>query len=64
VGEGENYIPVTGTHSVRGDLREVWLSPHQPGRIVLTVYAGSKPIAVVIPIDELRRRLDQIEARH
>jgi hypothetical protein len=61
--EGANYIPVPGTTSVRGDPREVWLCAGQPGRVVITVYAGKKPIEVVVPIGELRKRLEQVEQR-
>jgi hypothetical protein len=59
--EAENSIEVAGTTSVRGEPRRVYITRGQPGRIVLTVYAGKKPVDVVIPIRELNeaiRRLD------
>lgn len=61
--EGENHIEVAGTASVKGNRRRVYLTRGQPGRVVMTVYAGTKPIDVVIPIRELRERLDEIERR-
>jgi hypothetical protein len=54
-------IEVVGTTSVKGNSRTVHLERGQPGRVVMTVCAGAKPIAVVIPIQELRNRLSEIE---
>jgi hypothetical protein len=59
--EGENQIEVTGATSVRGDPRTVYLTRGQPGRVVMTIRVGQKPIAVVLPIKELRERLAQID---
>jgi hypothetical protein len=59
--EGNHSIEVLHTTSVRGEPRRVYVTRGQPGRVVLTVYAGNRPIDVVIPIRELNeaiRRLD------
>lgn len=61
--EGENSIEVGGTSSVKGNPRRVYLTRGQPGRVVMTVYAGAKPIDVVIPIRELRDRLTELDRR-
>jgi hypothetical protein len=59
--EGKSAIPVEGTTSPKGQPREVWLTPHLRGKVVLTVYAGQKPVDVVIPIKALRDKLDEID---
>jgi hypothetical protein len=61
VAEGKNYIEVAGTTSVKGNPRRVCLTRGQPGRVVITVYIGRKPIDVVLPIPELRERLNELE---
>jgi hypothetical protein len=61
--EGPDYIEVTGTTSVKGEPRRVYLIGGQPERVVMTVYVGQKPIAVVLPIRELRDRLVELERR-
>jgi hypothetical protein len=59
--EGRAAIPVEGTTSPKGNPREVWLTPHLRGQIVLTVYAGQKPVDVVIPIRALNEAIRKLD---
>jgi hypothetical protein len=59
----DQYIEVTGTTSVKGAPRPVYLMSRQPGKVVMTILVGEKSIAVVLPIQQLRDRLDEVDRR-
>jgi hypothetical protein len=61
--EDQQYIEITGTTSVKGAPRPVYLTAGQPGRVTMTILVGEKSIVVVLPIQELRQRLDEIDRR-
>ncbi|HEX4056573.1 MAG TPA: hypothetical protein VHX86_20115 [Tepidisphaeraceae bacterium] len=54
-------LRIPNTTSVMGKPREVWVSPHLRGRVVLTIHVGDKPVSVVIPVKELHAKVDEID---
>jgi hypothetical protein len=46
--------------SVKGVVRTLNLMRGQPGRIAVTVYAGTKPNTVVVSAEELRTALGRL----
>ena len=59
--EGSCAVEVPHTTSVKGERRPVYLTRGMVGRVVLTVYAGKKPVDVVIPIRELMKAVKRVE---
>jgi hypothetical protein len=54
-------VRIPNTTSVMGKPREVWISPHLRGRVVLTIHVGGKPVSVVIPVKELHAKVGEID---
>ncbi len=61
--EDQEYIEVIGTTNLKGAPRPVYLTGAQPGRVTMTILIGEKSIVVVLPIQQLRERLDEVEHR-
>ena len=57
-------IRILGTTSVMGKPREVWVSPHLRGRVVLAIHVGGKLVSVVVPVKELHAKVDEVDRRN
>jgi hypothetical protein len=47
-------------YSIKGSRRVVRLTPRLPSRISITIYAGKKPVSIVVHVDQLTEAIGRM----